>query len=171
MLTLVILALVTAERLMELFLAKRNAERLLAQGAVESGAAHFPWITGVLTVWLLGIWILAWQTPPHLGWLTIFFVAMGLKLWTIATLGPRWTARIITLPGAPLVLRGPYRFIRHPNYVFLMAEIAALPLAFGLAWYALIFSLFVGLMLWIRIRAENAALAPHWQQVGTDARA
>jgi methyltransferase len=161
MLTLTVLALVTVERLGEVFVAKRNAQRLLLQGAVESGAAHFPWITGILTVWLLGLWILAWQTPLDLGWLTVFFLAMGLKLWTIATLGPQWTARIIRLPHERLVTSGPYRYVRHPNYLFLMGEIATLPLAFGLPSYALIFSALVGVILWIRIRAENVALAPY----------
>jgi methyltransferase len=76
----------------------------------------------------------------------------------IATLGDRWTTRIIVLPAAPLVAAGPYRFVSHPNYFVVAAEILVLPLVFGLVWYGVVFSVLNGLVLWLRIRTEDAAL-------------
>jgi len=86
-------------------------------------------------------------------------VLQGLRVWVLATLGRYWTTRIITLPGAPLVRRGPYRWLRHPNYVVVAGEIAVLPLAFGAWQIAVVFSLANALVLWIRIRSEERALA------------
>ena len=131
-LSIVILALVTLQRLGELVLAQRNTRRLLAQGAIEVGANHYPLIVGLHGAWLAGLWVLAWDRPVSLPWLAVFAVLQLLRVWVIATLGRRWTTRIIVLPGAPLVRRGPYRFLSHPNYVVVAAEIAVLPLAFGL---------------------------------------
>ena len=100
------------------------------------------------------------DTPPAWGWLGVFVVLQGLRLWVLASLGPLWTTRIITLPGAPLVRRGPYRFLRHPNYAVVVAEIAVLPLVFGAWRIALVFSLLnLALLAW-RIRVEQQALAP-----------
>ena len=123
-LSIVILALVTLQRLGELVLAQRNTRRLLAQGAIEVGANHYPLIVGLHGAWLAGLWVLAWDRPVSLPWLAVFAVLQLLRVWVIATLGRRWTTRIIVLPGAPLVRRGPYRFLSHPNYVVVAAEIA-----------------------------------------------
>jgi methyltransferase len=158
-LTIVVLALVTLQRLGELALARRNTRRLLARGAVESGAYHYPLIVGLHLAWLAGLWLLGWNRPVDAGWLAVFVVLQLLRAWVIATLGGRWTTRIITLPGEPLVRRGPYRFLSHPNYVVVAAEIAVLPLALDMPAYALAFSLLNASVLWVRIRAENAALA------------
>jgi methyltransferase len=157
-LSLVVLALVTLQRLGELALARINTRRLLARGAVETGAEHYPLIVGLHAAWLAGLWLLAWDRPLNLTWLAVFVVLQLLRVWVIATLGARWTTRIITLPGEPLVRRGPYRLVSHPNYVVVAAEIAMLPLAFGLPIYAVAFSLLNASMMWVRIRAENAAL-------------
>jgi len=97
--------------------------------------------------------------PGTIGWLLVFLVLQGLRAWTLATLGRRWTTRIIILPGAPLVANGPYRFVRHPNYLVVIGEIACLPLALRAPLIALAFSLANAAVLAIRIRAENAALA------------
>jgi methyltransferase len=153
-----ILVFVTLQRLGELILAARNTRRLLARGGVEHGQAHYPIIVGLHAAWLAGLWWLAWDRPAQLGWLAVFAVLQLLRVWVIASLGDRWTTRIITLPGAPVVTRGPYRFLPHPNYVVVVAEIAVLPLVFGLTGYALAFTLLNGSALWIRIRAEEAAL-------------
>ena len=91
-------------------------------------------------------------------WLGAFVILQALRVWVIATLGPRWTTRIIVLPGAPLVASGPYRFVSHPNYCVVAAEILVLPLVFGLVWYGIVFSALNAAVLWIRIRAEAAAL-------------
>lgn len=153
-----ILAFATAQRLGELVLARRNTRRLMARGAVESGAGHYPAIVALHAAWLAGLWLVAWDRPASLPWLGIYALLQGLRVWTLASLGERWTTRIITLPGEPLVRRGPYRYLAHPNYLVVMGEIAVLPLVFGLPAYALIFSLLNAALLWIRIRAESSAL-------------
>jgi len=154
----VILALVTAERVTELFLANRNTARQLGRGAKEFAPGHYPLIVALHAAWLAGLWLLAWNRPIQWAWLVVFAVLQVLRVWVLATLGDRWTTRIIVLPDAPLVRTGPYRFLSHPNYVVVVGEIAVLPLAFGLPWYALAFSILNGIVLFIRISAENAAL-------------
>jgi methyltransferase len=156
--SVLVLALVTLQRLGELVLARRNTSRLLAQGAHEVGAAHYPLIVVLHAAWLAGLWWLAWDRPIIWPWLAIFLVLQALRIWVLASLGLRWTTRIIILPGAPLVAKGPYRFLPHPNYAVVIGEIATLPLAFGLPAYAAAFTLLNAVVLTIRIRAESAAL-------------
>lgn len=156
-----ILGLVTLQRLGELVLSRRNTQRLLARGAREAAPGHYPLIVTLHAAWLVGLWLLV--VGLGLGgvswsWLAVFVVLQALRVWVIATLGPRWTTRIIVLPGAPLVTHGPYRFVAHPNYCIVVAEILVLPLVFGLIWYGVVFSGLNVLVLWIRIRAEEAAL-------------
>lgn len=156
-----ILGLVTLQRLGELLLSRRNTQRLLAKGAHEVGAGHYPLIVALHAAWLAGLWYLVvaeGHAAIDWGWLVLFVVLQGLRVWVIATLGPRWTTRIIVLPDAPLITTGPYRFMPHPNYMVVAAEILVLPLVFGLVWYAAVFSLLNAIVLWIRIRAEEAAL-------------
>lgn len=154
-----ILAFVTAERLAELWIANRNTRRLLASGAREHGAGHYPFIFAVHASWLITLWILAPGEGIDMFWLALFVLLQAARIWIIATLGPRWTTRIVVLPDQPLVKRGPYRFLAHPNYWVVIGEIAVLPLVFGLPWVALIFSVLNAAVLWIRIREENRALA------------
>lgn len=158
-----ILALVTAQRLGELVLARRNTRHLLAQGAREVGAAHYPLIVALHAAWLLGLWYLVVYRAPaeqdiNLLWVTVFIVLQLARVWVIVSLGERWTTRIIILPGAPLVQRGPYRFLSHPNYWVVAGEFLVLPLVFGLAWYGLVFTLLNAAAMWVRIRTESAAL-------------
>ncbi len=153
-----VLAFVTLQRLGELVLARRNIVRLLAAGAHESAPAHYTYMVALHALWLGGLWWLASGRPVDLSLLVAFGLLQAVRVWVIATLGTRWTTRIIVLEGAPLVRRGPYRFLAHPNYVVVVAEIALLPLMFGLVWYAVLFSLLNALILFVRIRAENAAL-------------
>ncbi|CAN5812622.1 isoprenylcysteine carboxylmethyltransferase family protein [soil metagenome] len=159
-LSIIVLVLVTLQRLGELVLANRNTARLKAQGAVEVGAGHYPIVVALHAAWMAGLWILAWDKPVQLGWLMVFLVLQGLRVWVIASLGGRWTTRIIILPDAPLVRRGPYRFLSHPNYVVVAGEIAVLPLAFGLPEFAVLFTILNAIVLTIRIRAEGQALRP-----------
>ena len=154
-----ILAFVTVQRLGELVLAKRNTERLLAKGAREEEPGHYPVIVVMHAGWLLGLWYLAWDAPVNLFWLAVFVILQGLRVWVLATLGERWTTKIIVLPGAEPIRTGPFRFLNHPNYAVVIGEIAVLPLTFGLWWFALIFSVLNAGVLYIRIRGENAALA------------
>jgi methyltransferase len=156
--SVVLLTLVTAERLGELWLAKRNTRLLIQNGGVEHGAAHYPLIVALHALWLAGLWLLGWDLPIQLFWLVVFGLLQVLRIWTLATLGNRWTTRIITVPGETLVRRGPYQFIPHPNYAIVVGEIAVLPLVFGLWPFALLFSLLNAGVLSVRIRAENSAL-------------
>jgi len=157
-LSLTVLGLVTAQRLGELVLARRNTKRLLAQGGEERGAGHYPLMVALHAAWLAGLWWLAWDRPANLAWLGVYAVLEALRAWTLASLGPRWTTRIIVVPGEALVRRGPYRFVSHPNYLVVAGEIAVLPLVFGLGAYALAFTLLNAAMLWHRVRVEQAAL-------------
>ena len=155
----VILALVTLQRLAELAIARRNTARLLARGAVEVASGHYPLIVSVHTFWLASLWWLAPGQPVYWPLLALFLLLQLGRVWVLATLGNRWTTRIIVLPGEPLVTGGPFRFVRHPNYLIVAAEIAVLPLAFGLWEMALIFTALNAGVLFIRIRAEQRALA------------
>lgn len=153
-----VLAFVTMQRLVELALANRNARRLLARGALEHGRGHYGWIVAVHAAWLAALWTWAPHRPVDWRLLALFGVLQLGRVWVIATLGERWTTRIIVLPGAPLVTSGPYRFLSHPNYLIVVLEIAALPMAFGLWEIALIFSIANALVVAVRIRAEERAL-------------
>jgi methyltransferase len=153
-----ILALVTAQRLVELPMAAANTRRLLAAGAHEVAPRHYPLIVAVHAAWLASLWWFALGRPIDLVLLCLFALIEAGRLWVLRTLGPRWTTRIIVVPGERLVTRGPYRFITHPNYVVVCAEIALLPLVFGLWQLALLFTLLNAAVLTIRIRAENRAL-------------
>ena len=153
-----ILGLVTLQRGGELVLARHNTRRLLAAGAVEVAPSHYPLIIAVHASWLLGLWIFGWNAPVRPAWLALFCLLQLLRVWVIATLGPRWTTRIIVAPGLPLVASGPYRWLSHPNYVVVASEIAVLPLCLGLPWFALLFTALDAAILSIRIRAENRAL-------------
>lgn len=155
----IVLGLVTVQRFAELALARYNTARLLARGAREIGAGHYPLMAAMHGSWLLALWVWGYDQPLSLPLLAVFVVLQGLRGWVIATLGPRWTTRIIVLPGAPLVATGPYKYLSHPNYVVVAAEIVVLPLALGLPLTALVFTVLNALVLGIRIRAENSALA------------
>lgn len=157
-LAIVILALVTLQRLFELWLSNRNTKRLLARGAREYGTDHYPLIVAVHVLWLVALWWLAPARPIDGFWLAVFVLLQLARVWVIATLGSRWTTRIIVLPDTPLVAGGPYRFVNHPNYVVVVGEIATLPLVFGLWPVAAIFSLLNAAALTLRIRSENHAL-------------
>ena len=155
-----VIGLVAIQRLWELWLANRNTRRLIALGAVEVGARHYPLFIALHASWLAAI---ALATPPatvpHPAWLAFYVVLQFGRLWVIATLGRFWTTRIITLLGAPLNRRGPYRFVRHPNYVIASLEILVLPLAVVQVWIAVAWSSANAMLLAWRIRVEDGALA------------
>jgi methyltransferase len=154
-----VLGFVLLQRLAELALAAANTRRLRALGAVEIDARGYPWFAALHAAWLGSLLLLlpADATPswPLLGLYAL--LQLG-RLWVVASLGRRWTTRIIVLPGAPLVRSGPYRWLRHPNYAVVIAEIALLPLAFGAIAIALVFSAANFLLIARRIRIEDAAL-------------
>lgn len=156
--TVVILLFVTLERLGELPWARANMKRLIAAGGREVAPGHYPAIVAVHVAWLAALWWLAPGRPVNFGFLGLFGLIELARLWVLATLGRRWTTRIVVVPGEQLVRRGPYRFVDHPNYWVVAAEIAVLPLVFGLWEVAIVFSLLNALVLRVRIRAENRAL-------------
>jgi len=160
-----LVAIVAILRLAELRISARNVAALEARGAVEVGAGHYPWVVMVHASWLVGcvleVWLLdrPWIAGLGLPMLALFAAGMGLRLWTIRTLGGRWSTRVVVLPGEPLVTTGPFRWLRHPNYLGVVLELAALPLVHG-AWItAVAFSVLNGMLLRARIRVEDAALS------------
>lgn len=147
-------------RLAELAWSRRNTKRLLERGGIEHGASHYRWFVLLHGGWLAALILrVPLDTAPHGGLLIAFGLLQLLRLWIIVSLGPYWTTRVVTLPGAPLVARGPYRWCRHPNYAVVAAEIAVLPLAFGDWQMAIVFSALNAALLAHRIRVEAAALA------------
>lgn len=153
-----VLTFVTLQRGAELVLARRNTHKLLAQGAFEASPGHYPLIVLVHAAWLLGLWMLATGISPNPVLIGLYALLQLARIWVLATLGERWTTRIIILPGAPLRRAGPYRFVSHPNYCVVAAEILLLPCAFGLFTFAAIFTVLNAAVLAIRIRAEDRSL-------------
>lgn len=161
----VLVALVGLERVAELVVSRRNAAWSMERGGRESGQGHYPVMVVLHTGFLVAMLVEAWVREPHVpGWLawTMLALVLGaqaLRWWCIATLGPRWNTRVIVVPGLPPVTGGPYRFLRHPNYVAVVVEGVALPLVHN-AWVtALVFTLANAALLLVRIRVEDAALA------------
>jgi methyltransferase len=153
-----LIGFIALQRVAELVLARRNARRLLAAGGVEHGRGHYPFMVAMHVAWLLGLAFLGHDRDVNPVLLGIFVLLQAARVWVIATLGRRWTTRVIVLPGAPLIARGPYRILKHPNYWIVAGEIAVVPLALGLPIFAVIFTLLNACVLYWRIRVENAAL-------------
>jgi methyltransferase len=155
----IVLILVALQRVAELIYAQRNTAALLARGGVEAGSSHYPLFVVLHAAWLMSmaVFISPW-TPPNWWLLGVYALLQILRLWVVFALGPYWTTRIITVPNAPLVRTGPYRFVRHPNYVVVVCEVAVLPLAFGSVAIALVFTILNAALLAWRIRVENRAL-------------
>ena len=157
----IVVLLVALQRAAELAYANRNSRRLLAAGAIEHGRRHYPLLVLLHAAWLAAVFFLVPPEAPVI-WplIAVYLLLQAARLWAVASLGRFWTTRVITLPGAPLVRRGPYRWLKHPNYLIVAAEIAVLPLAFGAWALALGFSLANAGLLAARIRVEDEALAP-----------
>jgi methyltransferase len=154
-----ILVLVTLQRAAELVISSRNTGRLKARGAIEVAPRHYPLVVAMHAAWLISLWIFGHDRPVNAVALLLYVLLQGFRIWVMRTLGARWTTRIIVLPGEPLVRRGPYRLLPHPNYAVVAGETALLPLVLGLPLLALIFTALNAAVLAIRIRAENRALA------------
>ncbi len=153
------IAFLVVQRLSELAIARCNTARLLAEGAREVAPGHYPLIVALHTAWLLAIMWFGYDERILWGWLVIFVVLQGLRLWILGTLGRRWSTRII-VTDEPLVAKGPFRYLRHPNYTLVVAEIFVAPMVLGLTGVALVYTVLNALVLFIRIRAEDGALRP-----------
>lgn len=159
--------LIGAERVFELWLSARNARWAHAQGGVEAGAEHFPFMVALHLLMPVACFaeILFFARPasPVVAAIAVgvIVLSMGLRYWAIRALGPFWNTRVIVVPKATPVQRGPYRWVRHPNYVAVMLETLALPLAHGAWLAAILFGALQLLMLRVRIRTEEAALEKH----------
>jgi methyltransferase len=156
----IILLFVTLQRLSELVIARRNTAALMAKGAVEHGAAHYPVMVLLHASWLAGLWWFGWNAVVIWPLMYLYIALQAFRIWILATLGSRWSTRILTVPNEQLVVRGPYRFVRHPNYVLVLLEVPLLPLALGLNGFALLYGLLNIAMLAWRIRVEETALTP-----------
>jgi len=162
-----LLLFVTLQRWGEFHWDRDNTRRLMAKGAVEIGRAHYPLMIVIHAGWLAGLWVAGYDRPVDGLFLIAFLLVELGRAWVLWSLGRRWTTRIVVLPGAPLVAAGPYRLVKHPNYVIVAAEMVLVPLALGLPLYALAAGLvYVAAVVLVRIPAENAALASTEQPRG-----
>ena len=165
---LIIVGLVALQRLAELSLAQRNLRRLLARGGVETGSGHYPLIVGVHAAWLIALAIaVAPGAAVAWTWLALFLLLQAARVWIIASLGEYWTTRIVSIAGDPLVRRGPYRFLRHPNYVVVATEIPVLPMVFDEWQLAIGFGVANLAVLGWRIRIEEHTLAARRKPLST----
>lgn len=161
----VLIALIAIERLVELEVSKRHLRALKARGGIEVGTGHYPWMVAFHTVFLVScvaeVWLLDRPWLPVVAGIALFILgaALALRGWTLATLGERWTTRVLVVPGEELVSSGPYRWLRHPNYLVVVMEIAAVPMV-HCAWLTvIIFTIANLVLLRERIRVEEEALS------------
>jgi methyltransferase len=155
------LGLVLLQRVVELVWARRNTIRLRRLGGVEADAEGYPYFVLLHAGWLVSLALFVPAATPPIWPLLGLFVLLQLgRLWVISSLGNYWTTRIVSLPGVPLVQTGPFRWLRHPNYLLVIAEIAVLPLAFGAVPIAVSFSAVNLILIIRRIRIEESVLAP-----------
>ncbi len=156
-------ALVAVQRLLELVLARRNELRARARGAIERGRGHYPFVVALHSLWLVSTLVEGLLRSPELPalWpvpLALFLLVQPLRYWALSSLGESWNTRILVVPGAKPVRRGPYRYLSHPNYVVVVVEILAFPLIFGAWMTALVFTVLNVAVLFVRIREEHRAL-------------
>lgn len=158
LLTLVFLAFIIAQRVSELFISNRNTKALLEKGAKEYGSEHYPVMVLLHLSWIIALVFLGYSQALNYFWLGIFLILQIFRFWTLASLGERWTTRIIVL-DEPLVLSGPFKYFRHPNYMIVVAEIFVAPMVLGLWEMAILFSFLNAAMLFVRIKTEERALS------------
>ena len=159
---LALLAVVTAQRLYELAIARRNTRRLLAAGAYEIGAGHYPAMIALHATWLVTLWLFGWNRSLVVPFVALYVLLQIARVWVMRTLGPRWTTRIIVVPGAARVTAGPFRYLDHPNYAIVALELPCASLALGLWLHAFVFGVLNLAMLSWRIRVEGEGLRREW---------
>jgi methyltransferase len=156
---IIFIAVIVTQRLSELLLARHNTSRLLARGGLEVGAEHYPLIVAVHAAWILALVVFGLKSALIWPWIGAYVGLQFLRLWVLSSLGSRWTTRVIVI-DEPLVRRGPYRFVRHPNYILVATELIVAAMALDLPIVALVFTVLNAIVLAVRIKAENTA----WQQ-------
>jgi len=154
-----LLAIIAAERAGELAYSRHNMRRLIRRGGVEFGADHYPVIVALHAAWLVGLFVFGRHQPVNPFWFATYLLLLAGRAWVLWSLGTRWTTRIVVMPGKTLVERGPYRFMRHPNYLIVVLELAVVPLTLGLPVFAAVFTVLNVATLTVRIAEENKALA------------
>ncbi|MCM3638157.1 isoprenylcysteine carboxyl methyltransferase [Sporosarcina luteola] len=159
----IIVSLIILQRILELFIAKRNEKWMKDQGAFEAGASHYPFMVAMHVFFFIALIseVLLFQRQLSAiwpMWLAIFLAAQILRVWCLATLGKFWNTKIIVLPNAQVVRKGPYKWLRHPNYIIVATELLVLPLLFNALITAVVFSLLNIWMMSVRIPAEEQAL-------------
>jgi len=159
---IIFITLFIIQRLSELFIARRNERWLLAQGAIQYGQEHYPFMIALHTLFIVSIiveYVLKGQ--PNIDWLflAIFLTVLSFKFWALSSLGKYWNTKIYRVPGVYPVKKGPYKFLKHPNYIEVVCEIAVIPLVFHLYYTAIIFSILNAIMLTVRINVENKVWA------------
>jgi len=153
-----LLTFITFQRFIEFIWDRQNTQRLRAAGAIEFGGLHYPAVMLVHAAWLAGLWVLGYDHNVVPAYLIAFLVLQIARYWVLWTLGRRWSTRVIVLPGAALIESGPYRLMRHPNYVVVAGELLLAPLALGMPVYALVFLALYAGAAYLRIQVENSAL-------------
>ena len=155
----VFLAFLSLQRLSELLIARKNTQQLFLRGAYEVGASHYPVMVALHASWLATLWWFGHDRALSIPFVCAFVVLQCGRVWVLSTLGRRWTTRIVIVPGERPVTRGPFRFVRHPNYLIVAFELPCVSLALGLVWHAVLFGVLnLGMLAW-RIRCENRAFA------------
>lgn len=159
---IVFITFLILQRLSELYISRRNEKWLLKNGAIQYGQEHYPYMVSMHTLFLLSL-IVEYNLAdgPAISWiaLTCFLIVLAFKFWALSSLGKYWNTKIYRIPGVYPIKKGPYKFLKHPNYIEVICEIAIIPLTFHLYYTAIIFSLLNAMMLTVRIRVENKVWA------------
>jgi len=156
-------AFLIAQRLTELYISRRNEKWLLSQGAVEYGRGHYPYIVALHTLFIVSLaseyYFSGEPHPISYRFLALFILLLAFKSWILTSLGKYWNTRIYRVPGSIAVKKGPYKLLRHPNYIDVVCEIAIIPLVFHLYYTSVIFSVLNAIMLTVRLKVENKVWA------------
>ncbi|MCX6237117.1 MAG: hypothetical protein NTY07_06080 [Bacteroidia bacterium] len=161
MIFILFISFIILQRIGELLLSGRNEKWLLKNGAIEYGNQHYKLIVSLHFLFICALifeYVIRMTSSYSLSLLVFYFLILAFKTWTILSLGKFWNTRIYRIPKAPLIIKGPYRYFKHPNYLIVIAEIIVIPLTFRLYYTAIIFSFLNAIMLFVRIKEENRAL-------------
>ncbi|MFE8695739.1 isoprenylcysteine carboxyl methyltransferase family protein [Cytobacillus sp. FJAT-53684] len=163
MLFYIFLFLIIGQRLSELMIAKRNERHMKQKGAIEFGQSHYPFIVAVHSLFFVSLIIEVALLQKNLSpnwpvFLTLFLLAQMGRVWVLASLGPFWNTKILVLPEANIVKKGPYQYVKHPNYIIVTIELIVIPLLFQAYMTAILFTIFNAVILAIRIPTEERAL-------------